>query len=159
MTMSLGRRITEIRLSKELTQGAVSGKTGLAVSYLSRIENDHIEPSFTTLQKIADALEVNLVDFFGYEEQKKFSETCPVSLSGQCMAENIYGAGRKRLKIDPESYSTRQIQLLQLANYLVLFGDKKLLELLELLLVSLIKSPSVKKDREWLSKLSVNVGR
>ena len=157
--MSLGRRIYEIRQSKELTQAEVSEKTGLAVSYLSRIENDHIEPSFTTLQKIADALEVNLVDLFGYEEQKKFKEQCPVSLSGRCLAEHIYGSGRKRLKLAAESYSPRQIRLLQLANYLILFGDKKLHDLLELLFVSLMKSPSVKKDREWLSRLSVKLGR
>jgi transcriptional regulator with XRE-family HTH domain len=156
--MSLGRRIYEIRQAKELTQAQISKKTGLAVSYLSRIENDHLEPAFSTLQKIADALEVNLVDFFGYEEQKKFQDQCPISLSGQCIAEHIYAAGRKRLKIDAERYSTKQVRLLQLANYLVLFGDKKLHDLLELLFISLIKSPSVKKDREWLDKLGVSLG-
>ena len=151
--MSLGKRIRDIRQSKALTQSQVSNRTGLAVPYLSRIENDHIEPCFSTLQKISEALDVNLVDFFGYDQQKKFKEKCPVSLSGRCIAERIYAPGRKGIKLSAESYSTKQIQLLQLANYLVLFGNRKIHESLELLFLALIKSTSVKKDREWLSNL------
>lgn len=157
--MSLGKRICEIRQAKAMTQAAVAEKSGLVVPYLSRIENDHIEPSFTTLQKIADALDINLVDLFGYEEQKKFAEQCPVSLSGRCIMDRIYRSGRKRLKLSAENYSPKQIRLLQLANYLILFGDKRLHELLELLFVSLLGSPSVKKDREWLGKLSARLGK
>ena len=155
--MSLGRLISEIRQSKGLTQAQLSSKTGLAAPYLSRIENDHLQPSFTTLQKIANGLEVNLVDFFGYEQHKRFREQCPVSLSGRCIADRIYGGGRKGLKLEPESYSPKQIELLRLSNYLILFGDKKLYDLLELLFVSLLRSPSVRKDDEWATSLSVKL--
>ena len=155
--MSLGKRILEIRQSRAFTQADLSSRTGLAVAYLSRIENDHIEPSFTTLNKIADALEVNLTDFFGYQEEKRFQDRCPVSLSGRCIADVVYGTGRKRRKVSVESYSQKQLQLLQLSNYLILFGDKKLHQALELLLLALVRSPSVRKDREWLKSLSIQL--
>ncbi|MBI3950677.1 MAG: helix-turn-helix transcriptional regulator [Acidobacteria bacterium] len=157
--MSLGRRIYQIRQAREMTQADLSKKTGIAVPYLSRLENDHIEPSFTTLQKIANALNVSLVDFFGTGQDKGFQEQCPVSLSGQCIMDRVYAQGRKRVKLEAESYSPQQLQLLQLANYLVLFADKKTLELLEVFFLALIGSPSVKKDREWLRKLSLKAQR
>lgn len=155
--MSLGKRILEIRQSRGLTQADLSGRTGLATAYLSRIENDHIEPAFTTLSKIAEGLDVNLADFFGYQEKKRFLDRCPVSLSGRCIAEVVYGPGRKRRKVSLEGYSEKQLQLLQLSNYLILFGDKKLQQALELLLLALVRSPSVRKDREWLKSLSIQL--
>jgi transcriptional regulator with XRE-family HTH domain len=157
--MSLGSRIYEIRQSRNLTQAQIAKKTGLAVSYLSRIENNHIEPSFSTLQKIAEALEVNLIDFFGYEPHKKPRERCPISLSGECIMNHIYSGGGKRLRIDPERYTPGQIQLLQMANYLILFGNRKMQEMLGLLLTSFLGSPLVRKDRDWLTKLTVAKNR
>ena len=153
--MSLGNRICEIRQARNLTQSEISRRSGLAVTYLSRIENNRIEPSFTTLHKIAEALQVNLVDFFGYDERKRFQEQCPVSLSGRCMADFIYGTGRKGQKFHVESYSEKQIRLLRLSNYLIQSSDKKIQELLELLLLSLVRSPSIKKDNDWLKRFSL----
>ena len=153
--MSLGNRICEIRQSRNLTQLEVSRKSGLAVSYLSRIENNRIEPSFTTLNKIAQALQVNLVDLFGFDEQKRFQGQCPVSLSGRCVADLIYGTGRKGQKFHVEGYSARQIRLLRLSNFIIQLSDKKMQDLLELLLVSLSRSPAIKKENDLLRRLSL----
>ena len=153
--MSLGYRICEIRQSRNLTQLEISRKSGLAVTYLSRIENNRIEPSFTTLHKIAEALQVNLVDFFGYDERKRFQGQCPVSLSGRCVADLIYGTGRKGQKFHVEGYSARQIRLMRLSNFLIQFSDKKVQELLELLFLSLLRSPAIKKENDLLRRLSL----
>ena len=54
--MSIGTRIIQLRNEKGLTQQELSDRTGLAASYLSRIENRHLEPRPHTLRKIALAL-------------------------------------------------------------------------------------------------------
>ncbi|MFO0983174.1 MAG: helix-turn-helix transcriptional regulator [Planctomycetota bacterium] len=151
--MSLGRRICEIRQAKSISQAAVARRAGLAAAYLSRIENDHIEPSFKTLHRIAAALRVSLTDLFGYDQQKKFKEHCPVSLSGNCVGQRIYQPHADRTTTHPESYTPRQIQLLQFANYLVLFGNKRVLDTLETTFLAFLRAPSLKKNRAWLQKL------
>ncbi len=62
--MKLGKRILELRLKSKRTQQQVCELTGLAVSYLSRLENDRMSPSIRTLTKISEALHVPLTSFF-----------------------------------------------------------------------------------------------
>ena len=47
-----------------MTQKDISERTGLAGSYLSRIENRHLEPRPRTLRKIAAALDVPVSELF-----------------------------------------------------------------------------------------------
>ncbi|MGW8178327.1 MAG: helix-turn-helix domain-containing protein, partial [bacterium] len=48
---NVGKRILRLRLERKKTQREVSELTGLAVSYLSRLENGRITPSIPTLTK------------------------------------------------------------------------------------------------------------
>lgn len=61
--MSVGKRILRLRLERQLTQRDISEETGLAVSYLSRLENGRITPTIPTLTKIALALGVDVTAF------------------------------------------------------------------------------------------------
>jgi len=58
----LAKSMIEQRLKKKMTQGDVAKKTGMPQSTISRIEGlTHGLPNLSTLKKIADALDAQLV--------------------------------------------------------------------------------------------------
>lgn len=52
--MDIGKKIKELRKSKDLTQEEFSEIVGVSRSYLSDIENDRYSPSLDTLKQIAE---------------------------------------------------------------------------------------------------------
>ena len=62
--MEIGRKLRQIRESKNLSQGDLEKKTGLLRCYTSRVENGYTVPSVETLVKYARALDVPLYRFF-----------------------------------------------------------------------------------------------
>lgn len=62
--MLIGRRLKELRGSKNLSQGQIEKRTGLLRCYTSRVENCHTVPSLETLEKYAAALEIPLYRIF-----------------------------------------------------------------------------------------------
>jgi transcriptional regulator with XRE-family HTH domain len=61
-------KIRELREAKNLSQGDIEKRTGLARAYTSRVENGYTVPSVGTLEKYASALGVPLYRFFTDEE-------------------------------------------------------------------------------------------
>lgn len=66
----IGVRIREIRHKKGMTLNELSRLTGVTASYLSQLERDIIEPSLSSLRKIAGALNVPIYSFL-VDEQKE----------------------------------------------------------------------------------------
>lgn len=62
--LEIGRRMRTFRNVKGLTLKQLSERVGVTESYLSQLENEKVNPSIGTLKKIADALGLNLLDFF-----------------------------------------------------------------------------------------------
>ena len=60
--LKLGYKIKFERSKKKLSQMDLSLKTGLTTRSLSRIECGIIDPKFSTLIKIAEAIEIDLCD-------------------------------------------------------------------------------------------------
>lgn len=60
----LGKRITEIRLKKKISQTEIAYRCGFDKSNYNTIENGKRNPTILSLQKIAQALEVELIEFF-----------------------------------------------------------------------------------------------
>lgn len=58
----LGLRIKELRELSNLTQEKLAAKAGLSRNYISSIENGRYSPSLEALQKIADILEVTILN-------------------------------------------------------------------------------------------------
>ncbi|MBL4675683.1 MAG: helix-turn-helix transcriptional regulator [Mucilaginibacter sp.] len=52
----MGRRIRELRISRNLSQEKLGNLAGIAVSQIGRIERGEINPTLSTLVVIADAL-------------------------------------------------------------------------------------------------------
>lgn len=135
--MSVGRRIRQLRLKTKKTQREISESTGLAVSYLSRLENGRITPSVRTLTKLSGALGVPVTSFFDSERVLEQGDRCPVSLSGRCILEHAF-VGRGRRPNTPEPYSQKQLEILRQCNYLLHKGDKELLMTLSTVMKSLL---------------------
>lgn len=71
MHKEIGEKINELRSSKEMTLKELSEKTNLSVSFLSQAERGLTSIAIITLQKIAEALGVELNYFFTPPNQHK----------------------------------------------------------------------------------------
>jgi transcriptional regulator with XRE-family HTH domain len=160
--MSIGTRIIQLRNQKGLTQQQLGELTGLAASYLSRIENRHLEPRPQTLRKIALALEVPVSEIFQERSARPGSVKCVITSSGNCIMDLLHSRHGKQDEPGVENYDPRQLQLLRMANYLIQTADKRLLDSLEVVLGALLnaeqhKTPAAGKIP--LSRDSEDVGK
>src|SRR6202166_1840777 len=73
--VNIGQVIRSYRGDRRLSQGDIERRTGLLRCYLSRVENGHTVPSLETLAKIAEAMEINLADFFPGTDSVQDRET------------------------------------------------------------------------------------
>lgn len=63
----LGKRIKEIRKSKNLTQERLAELIGIETSSLSGIESGRHFPSLPTIEKIAQQLDIEIKDLFEFK--------------------------------------------------------------------------------------------
>lgn len=119
--MTLGSKLRRRRLEIAKSQTQLANEAGVGASYLSRVENGRIVPSTRTLIKLAGALDVHVAWFFDGDGSQ--SESCPVSLSGDCIL-NMPRAIMGRAA-DPavESYDQRQLDILRGVNKLLHTGS------------------------------------
>ena len=96
--VNIGEVIRSYRNERGLSQGDIERRTGLLRCYLSRVENGHTVPSLETLAKIAEAMEINLADFFPGTDTPRDRETRKAL--GELSAEEI------RFLVDIRKYST-----------------------------------------------------
>lgn len=66
----LGYKIRKIRQNKGYTLNQLSDKTQLTASYISQLEREIIEPSLSSLRKIAESLEVPIYTFLADENKE-----------------------------------------------------------------------------------------
>jgi len=64
LLVRMGERIKAIRLSKNMTQNQLAMECEFEKASLSRIESGLSNPTIRTLNKISEALDVPLADFF-----------------------------------------------------------------------------------------------
>ena len=56
----LGKEIRKARIDKDLSQSDLEALTGIAFRHLSAIERGNIDPRWSTVLKLAQALDLNL---------------------------------------------------------------------------------------------------
>jgi transcriptional regulator with XRE-family HTH domain len=66
----LGRRIRALRKAKGLTQEGLGDKSSINYKYLGAVERGEENPSLSTLQKIADGLEVDILELFRFHHEE-----------------------------------------------------------------------------------------
>lgn len=123
--MDIGRKLRELRLAENLSQGEIEKRTGLLRAYTSRVENGHSTPSIATLEKYARALEIPLYALF-YEgsrsaqfdlKLKKMKQLSEASISRTHEFESLV---RAAAHLD----DGQRAFLMHLANQLVQRGTK-----------------------------------
>jgi DNA-binding transcriptional MerR regulator/mannose-6-phosphate isomerase-like protein (cupin superfamily) len=67
-TMTLGRRLRQLRLQKGSSLAEVAKAVGISVGFLSAIERMQMSASIGTLRKLARFYKANILDFFGPAE-------------------------------------------------------------------------------------------
>jgi len=54
--VKIGRNLRQLREDRLLTQAELAERAGIALSSLVRIENDQVDPRFSSIRKLARAL-------------------------------------------------------------------------------------------------------
>ena len=62
---NIGKALQRLRKNKDLTLAAVSERTGVAISTLSKIEKNQSSPNFDVLVRLADGLGLDLIALLG----------------------------------------------------------------------------------------------
>ena len=62
---NIGKALQRLRKNNDLTLAAVSAKTGVAISTLSKIENNQSSPNFDVLTRLANGLGLDLLALLG----------------------------------------------------------------------------------------------
>jgi transcriptional regulator with XRE-family HTH domain len=57
--VKIGKNLRRLREDRLLTQAELAERAGIALSSLVRVENDQVDPRFTTIRKLAQALDVD----------------------------------------------------------------------------------------------------
>lgn len=71
LEVAIGHQVRELRRRQRMTVAELATQTRLSAGMLSKIENGLISPSLSTLQTLAHAFRIPLVQLFsGYEEPK-----------------------------------------------------------------------------------------
>ncbi len=123
-----------------MTQSELASASGLTISYLSRVENNHVTPSVATLSKLATAVRQPLTAFFSDSDSGQRENRCPVSLCGECILDQHFVTRGRQVSAGPKSegYSAEQLMLLQLCNYLLHTGNREVVASLTVMLRSLL---------------------
>jgi len=139
--MSVGKSILRIRLERGMTQGEVGERAGLATSYVSRIENGHVQPTMNTLARVASALRVPASAIFRLHEGTAgdVKQRCPVSASGHCIGEQIRSAKGRAPRRKKARYGKEEMRLLKMADYVALHGSRDVRRALAVVLESLVQ--------------------
>ena len=147
--MSLGKAVLRIRQGKSLTQMEVGERAGLATSYISRIENNHVQPTMPTLRRLADALGVEVASIFQVGDGTEVAKAhrCPVSSSGDCIGELIRSNQGRRPKGGKARYGKEELRLLRMTEYIVTHGSPQVRKALAVVLESFVAHAGGKPHR------------
>jgi transcriptional regulator with XRE-family HTH domain len=66
LQINVGKQIQKIRESKGLSQQDLAAKCNFEKSNMSRLETGRVNPTLSTLDKVAKALDVTLIELFRF---------------------------------------------------------------------------------------------
>ncbi|WP_298507470.1 helix-turn-helix transcriptional regulator [uncultured Kordia sp.] len=65
----LSENLKRIRKEKKLSQVVIAERSGVITSTYSRVESCQVSPNLSTLEKLAEAMEVPMAEFFREEQE------------------------------------------------------------------------------------------
>ena len=127
--MSVGEQIKKVRLAKGLSQKEVVMGAGIDKAQFSRIENDKIDPSFSTIEKIAKAMGCSIAELFASAEELKDINSHDKSLMEKLMLIETLSEEEKQQpkykgldhKSDPKSLKEFGDDFIEACDYVGLF--------------------------------------
>ncbi len=66
LQINVGKQIQKLRESKGLSQQDLAAKCNFEKSNMSRLEAGRVNPTLSTLEKVAKALDVSLIELFSF---------------------------------------------------------------------------------------------
>ncbi|MBM6595551.1 cupin domain-containing protein [Microvirga pudoricolor] len=70
MSIDIGNRLRAVRIASNLSQRALSKRTGVPNSTISLIESNASNPSVGALKRILDGIPIGLAEFFAFEPER-----------------------------------------------------------------------------------------
>lgn len=67
-----GGRLRHLRRSRDQTQEQLAERIGRSVNFISLLEKGNTSPSFDTLEKLAQALDIEVMEFFKFGNHQAF---------------------------------------------------------------------------------------
>lgn len=71
----LGRRLAFFRKLRDMTQAELAEKVGLSNNFIALIESGKRAPSFETLERLIEVLNVNVNQIFNFEDLQEYDTT------------------------------------------------------------------------------------
>jgi len=102
-SMQVGVEIKRLRQNKGMTIRALAEKTGLSIGFISNVEHEINSPTISSLQRICEALDTDIVSFF-----KPAFSTSIVSRKGDC--QHLQMPARTRTTCDLFPLINRKLQ-------------------------------------------------
>jgi DNA-binding XRE family transcriptional regulator len=145
--MSVGKAFLRIRQDKGLTQARVAERAGLATSYISRIENNRVQPTMTTVERLAQALGISVSSVFriGGQGDARGAHGCPISSSGVCIGEQIRSHHGHAPLTSKNLYGKEELRVLRMTDFLLTQGPKDLRRALTVVVESLVNQAKNKE--------------
>ena len=107
----VGPRLASLRRLRQRSQRSVADGAELAPSYLSRIENGRVQPTFPTVLRILRSLGCDMGEFLEPTRiTVKRRGTCPVTVRGRCLLDSIKSEAHANRKDD--RYTPREARLI-----------------------------------------------
>src|SRR5919106_2093611 len=68
--VQVGEEVRRLRTAMGLSLRTLAARAGFSPSFISQVEHDQVSPSISSLERIAEALEVTLAGFFSVRQQE-----------------------------------------------------------------------------------------
>lgn len=103
MIEDIGRKIKDLRLAADLTQGELAERADLTDGFISQIERGRTSISIDSLKQILDVLNISLSDFFREKERRNIvfgvEDQVEIEEGGSCkMTLLVPGATNRRME-------------------------------------------------------------
>lgn len=79
----LGVRLKQLRKDQDLTQGELGRRAGVATSTISKVENNQLSPTFETLLKLAEGLEIDIAELLAVSDHHSRRTRRTITPKGQ----------------------------------------------------------------------------
>jgi transcriptional regulator with XRE-family HTH domain len=122
--MSLGRKISQLRKLKDLTQGELAERLNIHQSMITRWERDQVQPKSSTLERLAKALDTSVEELFSGSEGVPSKKTSLRSLDNRRLAE-LLGQIHELDPVDQEALTAVLDAMLTKSRIRSMVGERK----------------------------------